>query len=254
MQKLIPVFLCLLLSACNLPTSSENDIDLNNQAATIVAMTLDAQSITPTRENTPLPTATLAMTSSVTPSITPSITPTYSVPMLKVLEPTNCRNGPGQSFDILFTLLAGASVEIVGRYPVNNYWVVKVEGLGTPCWVWGEFVSTSGSTWTVPSITPPPTQTPRPATQPSNLKYNYTCTYNGVNSDVAVTLTWTDQANDELGYRVFRDNQLVSELPANSTAYSGSVKADSTQKLTYSVSAYNSAGESGRSSITFSCQ
>ena len=253
MRKLFPIFLCFLLAACNMPTSDSDD-ELNNQAATIIAMTLATQSSavtsTPTRENTPLPSPTLAKTG--TP--TPTITPTYSVPMLKVNEPTNCRTGPGQSFDVLFTLLSGASVEIVGRYPTDNYWVVKVQGMDEPCWIWGEYSTTSGSYWVVPSVTPPPTEAPRPANQPSNLQYSYNCTFNGVNSDVAVTLTWSDQSNDELGYRVFRNNAQVAELPANSKTYSETVAVDATQKNTYGVSAYNAAGESGRATISFSCQ
>ena len=247
MKKLIPILFCLLLSACNLPTSDETD--LNDQAATIVAMTLVAES-TPTVANTPLPSPTLAMTGTVTPTITP----TYSVPMLKLLEPTNCRMGPGQSFDILFTFLAGASAEIIGGSPVNNYWVVKVEGMDDPCWVWGEYAEITGSSWAVPTIMPPPTETARPLSKPGNMKFTYSCSYNGVNSDVSVTLTWTDQSDDELSYRVFRDNALVAELPPNSKTFSETTAADSTQTLTYSVSAYGPAGESGRATISFSCQ
>ena len=249
MKELIPLFLGLLLAACNMPAPGGDDSNINNQAGTIVAMTLNAQR-TPTRENTPQPTATLAMTSTVTLTITP----TYSVPMLTVNEPTNCRTGPGQSFDVIFTFLAGAQVEVVGSYPTNNYWVVRVEGMDQPCWVWGEYVTTTGSIWTLPSVTPPPTEAPQPAGQPTNLNYTYNCTYNGVDTDIAVTLTWTDQASDELAYRIFRDSKQVAELPANSTTYTEITTTDATQTITYSVSAYNAAGESGRATISFSCQ
>ncbi|MGB7874631.1 MAG: hypothetical protein WBL25_09630, partial [Anaerolineales bacterium] len=101
MRKFALIFFCLLLTACNLRLGEEPGDDLNNQAATLVAMTLSAID-TPTRENTPLPTPTLAATK-VTGTPTPTITPTYSVPMLKINEPTNCRTGPGQSYDIIFT-------------------------------------------------------------------------------------------------------------------------------------------------------
>ena len=258
MRKFLPVLLCLLLAACNMPTS-ESDAELNDQAATIVALTLNAQSSTvtsttststPARANTPLPSPTLAITG--TP--TPTITPTYSVPMITVNETTNCRSGPGQTFDILVSLLPGAKVEIVGRYPTNNYWVVKAQDMDEPCWLWGEYSTTSGSYWAVPSVTPPPTKAPRPAGQPTNLTYTYGCTFNGVNSDVAVTLKWSDQSDDELGYRVFRDNAQIVELPANSRTYSEVVAAAATQTLTYSVAAFNAIGESGRATISFSCQ
>lgn len=249
-KKTFLVLLCLLLAACNMPTT-DSDEDLNSQAATIVAMTLAAESTdTPIIKNTPLPSPTL----SVTDTPKPTITPTYSVPMLSISENTNCRSGPGQSFNILITLLAGASVEIVGKHATENYWVVKVEGLDEPCWVWGEFASTSGSTWVVTPMTPPATAAPQPAGQPSNLRYTYECAFNGVNSDITVSLRWNDESSDELGFRVYRDNAQIAELPANTTSYSDAVAVDATQTVSYGVSSYNSVSESPRTSISFSCQ
>ena len=249
MRKSLVMCFFLLLTACNMPLTS-NDEDLNNQAATVVALTLDAQvAATPTLEETPLPTPTLAVTA--TPK--PTITPTYSVPMLTVNENTNCRSGPGQSFDILTTLVTGASVEIIGKHPTENYWVVKVQGMDEPCWLWGEFSTTSGSFWVVPTMSPPATAAAQPAGQPTNLNYTYECTFNGANSDVAVRLTWNDLDN-ELSYRIYRDNAQIAELSANTTSFSETTAADPTQKLTYGVSALNSVGESPRATISFSCQ
>jgi len=251
MRKIFPIVLCLLLAACNMPTSNSND-DLNSQAATIVAMTLNAEGTSiPTSGKTPLPTST-STTNAETP--TPTITPTYSVPLLEVSEATNCRTGPGQSFDILTTLQPGVSVEILGRYPGNNYWVVQIEGATELCWLWGEYSTLSGSYWVVPSVTPPTPPTAIAAGQPTNLRYQYECVYNGVDSDITVSLTWNDQADNETAYRIYRDNVLITELPANSTSYSETTTASATQTLTYSVAAYNVVGESGRSSISFSCQ
>ena len=147
MRKLALIFFCVLLTACNVPLGENPEDDLNNQAATLVAMTLNAMA-TPTFTNTPLPTPTLPVTK--TPTLT--ITPTYSVPMLKINEATNCRNGPGQSYDILFTFNPGATVEIVGSYPTNNYWTVKWQGGEGFCWVWGEYATASGSYWAGPTV------------------------------------------------------------------------------------------------------
>ena len=247
MRKFIPIILCLLLAACNMPT--QNSDDLNNQAGTIVTLTLSTNN-TPTRENTPLATSSPEATG--TPI--PTMTPTYSVPILTFSEPTNCRLGPGQSFDILFTFISGSSAEIVGRYPVNNYWVVQGQGSFEPCWVWGEYGSPSGSYWVVPSVTPPATAAPQVVKQPTHLIYNYGCSFNGVNSDVSVTLTWTDKADNELGYRVYRDDVQIIELPPNSTTYSDNLTTDSSQVISYGVAAYNAVGESNRPKISFSCQ
>jgi uncharacterized protein YraI len=256
MRKLIPITICLLLAACSLPltttplTTNPTE-DINNQAATLVAMTLNALA-TPTQElqeNTPLPTPTLGTTR--TP--TPTITPTYSVPMLTVNEPTNCRTGPGQSYDLLFTLLPGASVEIVGSYPTNNYWTVKVQGLNEPCWMWGEYATTSGSVWTVPTVVPPPTTTASPPTAPGIASWDYLCGYSS-GPNATVNLKWTDRSDDESGYRIYRNDQLVTELPANTTAFTEVIDVEAGQTITYRIEAFNSAGSSSSSSISFSCQ
>jgi len=250
MRKYVLIGLLFLLTACNIPVS-ESDEDLNNQAATIVALTLAVESTsTPIIKNNPLPSPTLAVTNTAKPTITP----TYSVPMLSVSENTNCRSGPGQSFEILITLLAGAKVEIVGKHATENYWVVKVEGMDKPCWLWGEFVTTSGSTWVVTPMTPPATAGPQPANQPTNVRWDYNCTFNGVNSDVSVTLKWNDETSDELGFRVYRDNAQIAELPPNTTSYSDAIAVDAAQTITYGVSSFNSVSESPRATISFSCQ
>jgi len=249
-KKLFLIALCSLLAACNMP-ATDSEENLNDQAATIVALTIATENIsTPTKENTPQPTPTLAVTN--TPK--PTITPTYSVPMIKLTENTNCRSGPGQSFDILTTLLAGASVEIVGKHSTENYWVVKAEGMDEPCWLWGEFATTSGSYWVVPTMSAPPTAAPKPANQPTNVRWDYDCTFNGVNSDVSVTLTWNDETSDELGFRVYRDNAQIAELPPNTTSYSDALAADTSQTITYGISSYNAVSESPRATVSFSCQ
>jgi hypothetical protein len=201
MRKLVLILLGLLLTACNLPLTNPED-DLNNQAATLVALTLNAVSATPTFTNTPLSTPTL----SITRTPTPTITPTYSVPMLKINEPTNCRTGPGQSYDLLFTFNAGASVEILGQYPTNNYWTVKWQGGEGFCWVWGEYATATGSYWTVPTVNPPPTALPSPPAAPGlpANAYTFECTFNGITTRI----TWSDRAENEQGYRVYRDNEF----------------------------------------------
>lgn len=241
----ILVPLLLVVSACNFPEAS-SDLSLDEQAATIVAMTLEAQNSTPTLENTPLPTFTLA----VTKTPTPTITPTYSVPLLTVNEPTNCRTGPGQSYDVLFTLLAGASVEIVGRYPTNNYWTVKVQGLDEPCWIWGEYSTASGSYWTVPSAMPPATVTASPPGAPSISNWEYTCGF----GNATISLEWSDRAENESGYRIYRNDELVADLPPNSNAYSEVIVLEGSETIAYRIEAYNSTGASSSSTISISCQ
>jgi uncharacterized protein YraI len=247
MRKLVLICLCLLLTACNLPLGEDSGDDMEkHMAATIVAMTLNAANTIPTNTRAPLPTPTLG----VTKTPTPTITPTYSVPLLTVNEPTNCRTGPGQSYDIIFTLLAGATVEIVGRYPTNNYWTVKVQGLDEPCWVWGEYSTASGSHWTVPTVNPPATASPSPPEAPSISNWEYECGF----GNVTVTLEWRDRADDESGYRIYRNGESIAELPPNSSAFTEVVESDPGESFTYLIEVVNSAGTASSSPINFSCQ
>jgi hypothetical protein len=81
---------------------------------------------------------------------TGTITPTYSVPILRVLEQTNCRTGPGQDYEVVYTYLSWKELEIVGAYPQENYWLVKSPESPTgECWLWGGYVEVKGSYWVV---------------------------------------------------------------------------------------------------------
>src|SRR5262245_35477907 len=117
MHKSISLVLALILLlstvlACNLQSSSPPSLSVDEQAATIIAATLQAQAqnggdipITATFSPVPQPTST--------PTTKVTITPTYSVPMLTVQESTNCRTGPGQDYEVVFTYLKGKKLEIV---------------------------------------------------------------------------------------------------------------------------------------------
>ena len=111
----------------------------------------------------------------------------------------------------------------------------------------------TGSYWVVSSVTPPPTSTIPPPSTPS-LKWTYECAYNGVNNDLTVTLEWTDYANNETGFRVFRNGESIAELPANSTTYTDKTAVDSGEETSYRVDAYNSTGASGDSTLPIVCQ
>src|SRR6266508_243729 len=118
--SLAVLVLIVAILACNV-LGTNQPISVNDQAATVIAATLQAQ----TQNSGDVP---ITATASVTPAITstspsastPTITPTYSTPMLTVLEQTNCREGPGQDYEVLFTYLAKKKLEIVGRYDPNN--------------------------------------------------------------------------------------------------------------------------------------
>lgn len=241
------ILFIFFLAACNFPTAPT--ITLEEQAFTVVAGTLTAQAPRETPVNIKA-TPAISRTPSQTGTPTPTITPTYSTPLLKVNESTNCRSGPGQSFEILTVLNTGATVEILGRYPQDNYWVIK-NPEGGICWIWGEYSTASGSHWTVPSMTPPPPPTQTLPEPPRNFTYAFYCTLAG---EVTTDLTWTDRANNEQGYRIYRNGNLVAELPANSSAYSETIPINIGDTLSYGVASYNNAGSSAQATISFSCQ
>ncbi|MCC6299991.1 MAG: SH3 domain-containing protein [Anaerolineales bacterium] len=241
--------------ACNFPSAPQPLTD-DVRAMTVIAATFqeDLQHgldvpITATFSLTPNPTST---TNPNAPTAT--ITPTFSTPTLKVIEQTNCRTGPGQDYEVVFTYLPNKKLEILGRYDIENYWLVKsAESPTGQCWLWGEYVEVSGSYWTVASVTPPPTATKAPPNAPSFQSWDYTCTYNGINNDLTVTLTWSDKSNNETGYRVFRDGGLVADLPAGSSAYADKVAVNSGQGVGYRVDAYNVTGTASTSTISITC-
>jgi hypothetical protein len=67
-----------------------------------------------------------------------------------------------------------------------------------------------------------------------------------------VTLQWIDTADNEAGFKVFRDGALLATLPANSTSYVDDPPFGG--PYTYEVLAYNDGGNSAKAStIAKSC-
>ena len=250
------IVLIAAILACNLPQPEQ--VPLPSDAQTAAALTVQAVLATPAEATATAtePQSIIAITPSATATaVTATITPTYSVPMLTVKEQTNCRKGPGQEYEIVFTYLPGKKLTILGRYEPGNFWLVKSdESPAGQCWLWGEYVEVTGSYWAVSSVTPPPTSTKAPPQAPTFQKWDYFCTYNGVNSNLNVTLKWTDRANDETGYRVVRNGEQIVELPVNSESYADIVAVDTGESTSYRVDAYNASGTSSTSTISIKCE
>jgi hypothetical protein len=244
--------LILALLACNLP-ASEQPLSVDEQASTIIAATLQEG----LRNGADVPiTATFSPVPQIasTSGATPTITPTYSTPFLTVLQQTNCRTGPGQDYEVVFTYLPNAKLEIIGYYGIENYWLVKSSETPTGnCWLWGEFVEVSGSYWVVSSVTSPPTSTQARPNAPSFQSWDYLCEFNGANFNLTVTLKWSDKSGNETGFRLFRNGELIADLPANSTSYTDRHTVNSGQNVSYRLEAYNSTGIESDSTSSFGC-
>lgn len=254
-MSIISLFLAAL-SACNFPTEQGNGLTVEQQAATVIAQTLTAAA----QENfLPLATPTAPPSTESTPTFQAGITPTASTgtptaTILTVDAVTNCRAGPGTSYAVVIQLVPGTTYQMIARTADNKYWVVTEIGKATPCWVLAEYSNAFGNVNLLPVTTPSaPTSAAGALQPPSGLRYQYSCSFNGVNSDITVALTWTDRSNNETGFRIYRDGIVVAEVGANVTTYTDVFAGSATITYTYRVSAFNANGEALGNPISFSC-
>jgi hypothetical protein len=245
--------LILAMLACNMPFEQfqpPNDVQtaaaLTLQAILTPSHTSIASTPVITATSTPRPTRTVVSAGSPTTSITP----TYSVPTLTVLEPTNCRTGPGEEYEVVFTYLEGKQLEVTGRYDPGDFWLVKSnESPNGTCWIWGQYVEVTGSFWAVASVTPPPTATSAPPRQPGIIKWEFSCS----GGALTFTVTWADNAANETSYRVFRNGEGLVELPANSTTYTDVYDIPAGQDVEYYIQAFSPSGTSNSSIMRMRC-
>lgn len=245
--------LILAILACNGPFTNPqppSDIEIQTAAAqTLQAIFTPIINETAQESLTRIPT-NISPNATATQAGAVTRTPTYSVPMLTVRETTNCRSGPGQDYEILFTYLPGKELEIVGRYDTDNYWLVKsAESPTGTCWLWGEFVEVTGSYWAVSSVTPPATVTQAPPQAPSFEEWTFSCS-GGI---MTFNISWFDKASDETGYRVFRNGEAVAELPANSTSYVDTFEFTAGDDVDYYVQVHSPFGIANTATIRVTC-
>ena len=165
------------LAACTLPIripppsiDYTPTIDRAAEAAlaTSIAATLTAQAI-PGIIQPPPPTATPTPTETPTLTPSPTLSPTPEKTLISVSVDTNCRSGPGKTYDYIGALQVDETAEVFARDPSGNYWYIRnPDNPAGFCWVWGEYATISGITAGLPIYTPPPTPTP-----PLNFNVSY---------------------------------------------------------------------------------
>ncbi|MCS6993396.1 MAG: SH3 domain-containing protein [Anaerolineales bacterium] len=248
---LIPV---LLLSACNLPGPAPQAAPPTADpglVSTIAAQTLQAlPSATPMRTVTPTSSQTLTPTA----TSTPTITPTYETPTARFDTNTNCRAGPSTTYPVVVVWRKGQKTEIVGKAEFDDFWLVKTPNKKDTCWVARELIQTSGSVHLVPTVTAPPTPTAAPPKAPGWKNWTYSCTYAPGGSNATVQMVWSDNALNEDGYNVYRNNQVIAAFGPDVTAYTDTAFVTSGGSLTYYIEVYNTAGSTRSSTITVTCQ
>jgi len=252
MKKLILVLICftVVLAACDLPTRNASQptqaLDMS-LVGTIAAATLQAMA-TQTPTLTPLP----AITS--TPTLTMTITPTFAKPILSFNGNTNCRKGPGEIYDVVTVLRSGTDVEAVGHLDKTNYWLVKMPDSAETCWASADFAQTSGSVQALPTVTAPPTSTPKPPTAPAWASWNFSCEFASSGNNLTMNLAWTDRSNNETSYTVYRDDQPIATLAPDTTSYVDTSFVATGQSVKYRVEVKNPAGTASTSTVSGSCQ
>jgi hypothetical protein len=241
--------------ACNLPGggATETPTPAEDLAATITAQaeTLQAPSATPGP-----------------PTETPTVTPTStsSVPMVSVSSATNCRTGDGTEFAWLYTMNPGDAAQVVGKNTPSGYWIINYPG--GQCWLWGQYATVTGDTSGLPEFPAPATPTPSELAAPSNFHATSSCSPSGVllTENIHVSLTWTDNAPNEDGYRIYRGGNLLATLAANSTSYEDDTTIlilvllgtpNPTPKpapsIKYAIEAFNSSGNSKQRELSIGC-
>lgn len=232
-QKLAMIFLAVsAVSACNINVQRPLSESGQHAAATIVAQTMQAAA---------------NATAAALPGA--QATAPYTKPMLAITGNSNCRSGPSTGFQVVTAFTPGTDLEIIGRDSANNFWQVKIPNSQDTCWVWGQHATARGSLDNLPGPAPTQSGGAVPA-RPGSLFYTYECPF----GNLTTTLTWSDSANNEAGYHVYRFDLLIADLPPNSTTYTDNETVTPGTALQYSVAAYNPAGESAKRTESFSCR
>jgi hypothetical protein len=156
-----------LTAACSGGTGSpaqDPTAVIETRVAELVAATAAAQQAVGTNVAATLTAMSLtspAQTPPAAPSSEPAATITPFPPMVSVAVQTNCRSGPGTSYEVLGMLNVGESAQVVGRSLNNDNWIIKLpSNPGVTCWLWGQYAALRGDAAGLPVIAPPPTPTP----------------------------------------------------------------------------------------------
>lgn len=160
--------------ACNLSNSAPTELPAR-QAETAIAGTVAAHitesavpDVTEVATVGPADTSIPEQSPSPPPGLATATISAPSIPMVSVSINTNCRTGPGISYDLRGALLVGETEEIVAVSTAPNYWyITNPDRPGEFCYLWGEYATVVGETQALPKFTPLPSPTPTNTPTPS---------------------------------------------------------------------------------------
>jgi len=159
--KLILLILLLASLACSLSgvvspnPQTESDLQTavaNSLAQTAAFQTSVAQAVFGTEQVT--------WDARETVIIEETVTPATGYPLVSVSQVTNCRSGPGSTYEWLGSLGIGVQVEVFARDPYNTSWFIRNPNNPSDfCWIYGAYATISGDASALPVYTPMPTPT-----------------------------------------------------------------------------------------------
>ncbi len=232
-----PILFC---SACGTTAQTPEPLTVNEAASTLVALTDQAAT-----QSAHLKAPTISP---------PTSTPTFAKPFLYINDNTQCRTGTSANFKAVAPLSRGVTVELIGKDTLQSAWLIQAPNNVGTCWVLAGDGSPSGDYESLPEVTPQPsTQSAPVPLNKGDIIINFSCSYPGSSGEsVTTSLSWF-APKDANGYRVFRGNTQIADLPAGTTTYQDTAIIVPAGSVSYGISVYNDAGESAETNITIVC-
>jgi hypothetical protein len=145
--------------------TQDSSAAIQTQVSLLVASTIQAQTAI---ANSVVQTVAAMQTNTPESTFTPTFTLTPVFPVLSVTVETNCRSGPGTTYDVMGIVRVGESARVVGRNANSTYWIVQLPANhAIICWLWGHYASLVGNPAGLPVSAPPPTPTPAKTPTPA---------------------------------------------------------------------------------------
>ena len=196
-----------------------------------------------------------------------------------VTSNARCRTGPGSIYPDYEFLVPGDTSQAVGRSEKADWFLIGSLRDDGQCWIGAGVLEVDADAEVIlalaviaPPPTPIPTVTPTlppdpdeggsgqqppggnqggattPPTAPANAYVaNQICT----SQDYKVTLAWFDAADNEEGYRIYRDGNLIATLGAGAQEYTDNPPYGG--PYSYTIEAFNSAGANSTSTQDPGC-
>ncbi len=227
-RELLFVIAALVIAtlACNVPGADA----AGTEPAAIPVIPTDTAAPAVVVENT----ATIAPTDTpIPPTETPSIPAEITL-----TKNSNCRKGPSTFYSIVDQIASGKVLRVIGRDADSTWWQV-MNATGRECWIFNENAdeNTDFSGVEVKEglpLPPPPAQffITNQSCQPGNKKFT-------------VAMKWTSGGPGEVGFRIYRDGELIAEIKASKFTHQDNF-APLNKNLSYEIEALNENGASQR--------